>query len=645
MAASENVRRERRFDMHGVMRHLPLMLSIRRLKFGYGKHVLFDNTSATIPYGARVGVVGRNGVGKTTLFKLLVGEVEPEEGSIVGPEATHLALLRQETDNSGQSVFDFVLSKDFERTGLLAEAETASDPFRLADIHTRLADIEAFSAEARAATILAGLGFEGQSQQWPLPQFSGGWQMRAALAATLFASPRFLLLDEPSNYLDLEGAIWLESFLANYRYSFMLISHDRRILERSCNSVLHIHNRKLDYYSTSYGKFLKQQALRKARIQAQVKTAEANRKHMQKMVDRFRYKASKARQAQSRLKMIARLEAETPALEKDQQVVFTFPSPANLAPPLLSINNCSLGYAATRILGQIKLYLGSDDRVALLGPNGSGKSTLAKLLAGQLKPHSGTVTRAKGLRTGFFAQHRLEELRAGQSPLEHIALSRPDEPPQNLRTRLASFGLGEELADLPVRDLSGGQKTRLSLALVLANDPHLLILDEPTNHLDVYSREALARGLNEFTGAVAVISHDFHFLAMTSETLWLIRDGAVSVYGGDLESYSADILTAKGPRAVRKPAKEHTKGKSSILAELRSRLKMQMQNVENLQNEVNTLDKKLSNPAFYRPDNADKTIELQRRYREVRADLESAEEAYLQTMARIELAEAGPGVN
>ncbi|HMO71914.1 MAG TPA: ABC-F family ATP-binding cassette domain-containing protein, partial [Paracoccaceae bacterium] len=461
------------------------MLRIEDIRYSVEGRPLFDGASATLPAGHKVGLVGRNGTGKTTLFRLIRGELALEGGSISLPPRARIGGVSQEAPSSGTSLLDTVLAADTERAALLSE--TTDDPARIAEIQTRLADIDAWSAEARASGILRGLGFDLEAQRMPCSAFSGGWRMRVALAGVLFAQPDLLLLDEPTNYLDLEGALWLESYLARYPHTVIVISHDRGLLNRAVGGILHLDNRKLTYFSGPYDQFVRQMAERRAQVAAEAKKQEARRAHLQSFVDRFKAKASKAVQAQSRVKMLEKMTPIT-APEEARKVVFTFPAPEELAPPILNLDRAAVGYGGPAVLRRLDLRIDQDDRIALLGRNGAGKSTLSKLLAGKLEASEGRVHRAAKLRIGYFAQHQVDELHLDETPLQHIQRLRPAEGQARLRARLAGFGLLADQADTVVARLSGGQKARLSLLLATIDAPHLLILDEPTNHLDIESR-------------------------------------------------------------------------------------------------------------------------------------------------------------
>jgi len=470
------------------------MLRIDDITYAIAGHRLFESASALIPEGHKVGLVGRNGTGKTTLFHLIRGEMALEGGSISLPRRARIGGVAQEVPGSDVSLIDTVLSFDTERSDLLEKSESETDGTRIAEIQTRLADIDAWSAEARASAILKGLGFDEAGQQMPCSAFSGGWRMRVALAGVLFAAPDLLLLDEPTNYLDLEGALWLESYLARYPHTVLIISHDRGLLNRAVGSILHLEDRKLTLYQGGYDKFAETRAARIAAAQSEARKQETRRAHLQSYVDRFRYKADKAKQAQSRIKALARMQPISGPQEAALRR-FTFPEPEALSPPILRLEGAATGYDGTQVLSRLDLRIDQDDRIALLGRNGEGKSTLSKLLAGRLDLMDGHVHKAGRLRAGYFAQHQVDELHIDETPLDHIRRMRPGETPARLRARLAGFGIGPQQAETIVKNLSGGQKARLSLMLATVDAPHMLILDEPTNHLDIESREALVEAL------------------------------------------------------------------------------------------------------------------------------------------------------
>ena len=612
------------------------MLRIDDIRYAVEGRPLFEGASAVIPDGHKVGLVGRNGTGKTTLFRLIRGELALETGTISVPRQARIGGVAQEVPGSETSLLDTVLEADIERAALLAEAETAEDPARISDIQTRLADIDAWSAEARAATILRGLGFTQAEQAMPCSAFSGGWRMRVALAGVLFSAPDLLLLDEPTNYLDLEGALWLESYLAKYPHTVITISHDRGLLNRAVTSILHLEDRKLTLYNGPYDTFAQTRAARLAVAEAEAKKQEARRAHLQSFVDRFRAKASKATQAQSRLKMIAKM---TPISTPQEAALrrFTFPEPEELSPPIINMESASVGYDGNAVLSRLTLRIDQDDRIALLGRNGEGKSTLSKLLADKLAPLGGRVTRARKLRIGYFAQHQLDELHADETPIDHVRRLRPDEAPGKLRARLAGFGIGAEQAETIAARLSGGQKARLSLLLATIDAPHLLILDEPTNHLDMESREALIEALTAYTGAVVLVSHDMHLLSHVADRLWLVKDGRVAPYEQDLEAYRRMLLDQPAPKSE-KPREKSEKPSRQQIAELRQAVSTAEARVEKLTEIREKLAAKLADPAMYEPARIAETESWQKKVAEVEDGLERAEALWMKALERLEAA-------
>src|SRR6478672_3411941 len=523
------------------------MLVITDLTYRIGRRVLLDHATVTVPAGAHVGLVGRNGTGKTTLFHIIAGEITPEQGQVLISPRDRIGRLAQEAPNGSESLLDVVLQADAERTKLLAEADTECEPTRIAEIQCRLADIGAHSAPARAAEILAGLGFSHADQQRPCAEFSGGWRMRVALAATLFAEPDLLLLDEPTNYLDLEGTLWLQDHLAHYRATLIVISHDRDLLDNAVGHILSLEGSKLELYRGGYSAFERQRRERTLLDQKLIKKQEAQRKHLQAFVDRFRAKATKARQAQSRLKMLAKLEPIA-ALVTEQVRPIHIPAPAKLlSPPIIAADDVDVGYEPGHpVLSGLSLRIDNDDRMALLGANGNGKSTLVKLLAERLPPEHGTVTRAAGLRVAYFAQHQLDELEADASPYDHVRRLMPDAPEAKVRARVGAIGFSGLAGNTKVEKLSGGEKARLLLGLATFSAPHLVILDEPTNHLDIDSRAALIEAINDFPGAVILVSHDRYLLEACADRLWLVQGGSVKPFDGDLDDYRRRVLDNSG---------------------------------------------------------------------------------------------------
>ncbi len=612
------------------------MLRIDDIRFAIEGRPLFEGASAIIPDGHKVGFVGRNGTGKTTLFRLIRGELALEGGTITLNRGARIGGVAQEVPGSETSLLDTVLEADTERASLLEEAETATDPTRVADIQTRLADIDAWSAEARAATILKGLGFGQKEQSMPCSAFSGGWRMRIALAGVLFSAPDLLLLDEPTNYLDLEGALWLESYLAKYPHTVITISHDRGLLNRAVTSILHLEDRKLSLYQGRYDTFAETRAARLAVAQAATKKQDARRAHLQSFVDRFRYKASKAVQAQSRLKMIAKMQPITTPQEAALKK-FSFPDPEELSPPIVNMESASVGYNGAAVLSKLSLRIDQDDRIALLGQNGEGKSTLSKLLVGKLDPLGGRVTRARKLRIGYFAQHQLDELHADETPLDHIRRERPEDAPGKLRARLAGFGIGADQANTVAAKLSGGQKARLSLLLATLDAPHLLILDEPTNHLDMESREGLVEALAAYSGAVVLVSHDMHLLSHVADRLWLVKGGRVAPYDDDLEAYRRMLLEQPAPKPEKPKAKAEKPSRAS-LADLHQDVSSAEARVEKLNGIREKLAAKLADPAIYDGDRASEAESWQKKFAEVEDGLERAEALWMKALERLEAA-------
>ena len=522
------------------------MLTITDLSVRLAGRLLIDHASVQIVPGARVGLVGRNGTGKSTLFRAIRGELASESGTIGVPPRWRVGSLAQEAPNGPDSLLEVVLKADLERDALLREAETTTDPHRIAEIQTRLVDIDAHSAPARAAAILSGLGFSSPDQARPVAEFSGGWRMRVALAATLFAAPDLLLLDEPTNYLDLEGTLWLEDHLANYPRTVVVISHDHDLLDTSVDQILHLERGKLTLYRGSYSSFEEQRAARELLDAKQAKRQEAERQRLQAFVDRFKAKASKARQAQSRVKMLEKMRPVA-ALVREEVREISFPAPEKmLSPPIIAVDNVSVGYDPARpVLRRVTLRIDNDDRIALLGANGNGKSTLVKLLADRLKPFSGTITRAEKLAIAYFAQHQLDELNEDASPYDHIRKLMGEAPEAKVRARAGAIGFSGKAADTKAGSLSGGEKARLLLGLATFYGPNMIILDEPTNHLDIDSRAALAEAINEFPGAVIMVSHDRYLIEACADRLWVVADGAVTSFEGDLDEYRRDVLSAR----------------------------------------------------------------------------------------------------
>ena len=537
------------------------MLSMSDISIRIAGRLLIDSSTVQIVPGARVGFVGRNGVGKSTLFHAIRGDLPIESGSITLPPRWRIGSLAQEAPDGPESLVNVVLKADLERDALLREAETADDPHRIAEIQTRLVDIDAHSAPARAAAILSGLGFSTADQARPCSEFSGGWRMRVALAATLFSAPDLLLLDEPTNYLDLEGTLWLEDHLANYPRTVIVISHDRDLLDTSVDQILHLDRGKLTLYKGTYSSFEEQRAMREMLDAKHAKRQADERKRLQAFVDRFKAKASKARQAQSRVKMLERMKPVTALVTQDVREI-TFPEPEKLlSPPIIAVDDVSVGYdPKTPVLSRVTLRVDPDDRIALLGSNGNGKSTLVKLLASKLQPFSGKITRAEKLSVGYFAQHQVDELNLDGSPYDHVRRLMPDAVESKVRGRVGAIGFSGKAGDTLVRSLSGGEKARLLLGLATFFGPNMIILDEPTNHLDIDSRAALAEAINDFAGAVIMVSHDRYLIEACADQLWVVANKTVTTYDGDLDDYRRMVLSLGDARsASREKSKETTK--------------------------------------------------------------------------------------
>ena len=529
------------------------MLKLTDLTVRMAGRTLIENADIAIPKGVKAGLVGANGTGKTTLFKVITGLHPSETGSITISKDWKIGQVAQEAPGTQESLLEIVLKADEERTALMDEAETATDPTRISDIHMRLADIDAYSAESRASSILAGLGFSDRDQNSPASSFSGGWRMRVALAAVLFAEPDLLLLDEPTNYLDLEGALWLENYMAKYPGTVLVISHDRDMLNKVVNSIVHLEGRKLTFYRGNYDNFERQRAEKRELIEKAREKMETQKKHMMAFVDRFGAKASKAKQAQSKLKAIGKLKLPA-QLEQEGTMPFNFPNPEKIsASPMIKLEEVNCGYGEdTVILNNIKLNIDADDRIALLGSNGNGKSTFSKLLVERLPFVEGTIVKAPKIKVAMFAQHQMDDLHADQTPVDHVRKLMPQAGESQVRSKVAQMGLNHERMGTVTAKLSGGEKARLLLGLCTFYGPDLLILDEPTNHLDVGAREALVHGLNNFAGAVILVSHDRHLIDATMERLWIVSDGKVGPYEDDLDTYRKKVL-----RDAKTRRKEH----------------------------------------------------------------------------------------
>ena len=551
------------------------MLLIKDLTLDSWGRRFFEDANATIPSGAKVGLVGRNGIGKSTLFKVILGELHTTSGEVAFPKGYRIATVDQEAGATPKTLIDTVLEADWERHALYLELETAP-PERIGEIHGRLIEIGADRAPSRAAEILSGLGFSTADLTRPMSEFSGGWRMRVALASALFAEPDLLLLDEPTNYLDLEGALWLEAKLKRYPRTAIIISHDRELLNNSVDSILHVAGGKLDYYTGGYDDFERMRA-EKLRLNAAARVKQdAERAHLQAFVDRFKAKASKAAQAQSRMKRLAKLPPIA-AIGAEHVQSFTLPSPERpLAPPLIRLDGVNAGYADHTVLRNMTLRLDIDDRIGLLGVNGAGKSTFAKLIAGALPKQAGALHRDSRIKVGWFHQHQIEALEPTDTPLDLMRQRLPEATEASRRARLAQYGLGASKAETQHKDLSGGERARLLLNLVAAQAPHLLILDEPTNHLDIDSRRALLDALNDYEGAVVLITHDRSLMEMVADRLWLAADGTIKPFDGDMDDYAKYVLdrarrqarAEKADAAPAAPAKDSRKAAAQARAQL-----------------------------------------------------------------------------
>jgi ATP-binding cassette subfamily F protein 3 len=648
------------------------LIYLQHLDLAFGGTPIFQGLTWTIRPGERVGLIGPNGAGKSTLLRVIEGEQPIDGGQVSFDGGATVGYLRQDVQEMDldRSVLDEALTafqhvldlEEDERriaqqmTDALADGMAADSEHytRLVDrharVHTELVAAEHHLIKPKTEAVLAGLGFTEDEMLRPLRTFSGGWRMRVALAATLFSRPDILLLDEPTNYLDLEGTVWLEMFLAETPSTALVISHDRGLLNRSVEQILHLDHRKLTLYGGAYDQFDEERRRRLANDAAAAEKQAKARAHMQSFVDRFRYKASKAKQAQSRLKMLERMEPIE--VSRDGAVSgFAFPSPPELAPPLMQAEGVTLGYDGEAVLRNITFRMDQDDRIALLGANGQGKSTLAKLISGRLKPMAGRWTVSRGAKCGYFAQHQLDELVEEESPLQHLARHRPDAPPKIVRAELARAGIGPEIAGNPVNRLSGGQKARLLMMLAAREAPHVMVLDEPTNHLDVESRDALAQALAAYTGAVILVSHDPHLVEAVADRLWLVKDGTVAPFEADMDDYRELLLKergaggraassrasdkAQGPKRSKRDASAHRR----TLAGLRGEVARCEERVSKLEAMRDQIDAKLMDPEFYQPAEPGRHEALQKKRAEVEEALEKAETLWLEAQSRLETEE------
>ena len=620
------------------------MLQLNDLTYRLGPRLLIDGATVALPNGARCGLVGRNGCGKSTLFRLLLGEIAAESGTFALPRGAKMGHVAQEAPGGPISLLDYVLAADTERTALLAEAETATDPARIADIQMRLFDIGAHAAPARAGAILSGLGFSAEDQARPCSDFSGGWRMRVSLAAMLFLEPDMLLLDEPTNYLDIEGAIWLKSHLKRYPNTLLIVSHDKDFLDEVCDHILHLDRGKMTLYRGNYALFARQRAEKAMLAEKESVKVAAQRAHLQAFIDRFKAKASKAKQAQSRVKQLEKL-GPVATFSAEEGASLHLPNPEKpLSPPIVTMEKAAAGYGERTVLRGLDLFISDDDRIGLLGQNGNGKSTLVKLIAGRLEPLAGKVTRAAKLNVAYFAQHQLDELSEADTPYLLVRRRMPQAGEAQVRAKTAQLGFGVEKADTQIAKLSGGEKARLLLGLAAFNGPHLLILDEPTNHLDIPMREALVEALAEYKGAVIIVSHDRAILDASCDRLWLVADGQVKTFDGDLDDYEALIVS--GRSSAEDTPREKTR---SAGAEARAEKAEKRANLKPLQDKARALEQQLekfntllarADEALANPDTFAKSPERATQIAKDRATLAdriaATEEEWLMVMSEIE---------
>ncbi len=609
------------------------MIDINNITVRIGSKVLLEQASAHISDGWKVGLIGHNGCGKSTLFRVLLGEMETELGDVFFPSGYRVATVEQELNEIETPILDFVLAKDKERTELLVKLETAADE-ELAEIHERLNLLGAASAEGRAAAILNGLGFGNDDLHRPIKEFSGGWRMRLALAAALFQPSDILLLDEPTNHLDLEASIWLENHLRRYNGTLLLISHDRYILNDLCNHIIHFENNSLNTYSGNYDTFQRTRTLQREVQARQIEKQEVQRRHLQSFIDRFRYKATKAKQAQSRMKMLEKMEVLAP-LSNEYSSSFDFPEPVELAPPLITLDGVSVGYDDNVVLKNLSLRVVDNDRIALLGANGNGKSTLAKLLSNRLEPMAGSVIRSKKLEVGYFAQHQSEELPLDMTACEYMSSLMPGVLEPKVRAHLARFGLNQEKATTQIAKLSGGEKARLLFAVMSRNAPALLILDEPTNHLDIEGRDALVEALNAYQGSVILITHDLHLIELIADNLWLVKNHNCKPYDGDLEDYKRSLL--EGKNTAKKPAetiKKTETRKPSNYQEIKQ-LNSELKRLEKLLDKQNAERTVLENK-FAEPLPTEELIALQKDFSYLQNQISETEAAWLEISEKLE---------
>ena len=622
------------------------LIHIDNLTYLIAGRPILEGASATVDSSHRVGLVGRNGAGKTTLLRLITGDLESDQGAVRLPAKARLGITQQEAPGGPESLIETVLGADEELTTLRRAADEETDPDAIGQVHSRLAQIDGYAAEARAARILAGLGFDHAAQQRSCMEYSGGWRMRVALAALLFSQPDILLLDEPTNHLDLEATIWLEDYLRRYRGTVLIVSHDRNLLNRAVTEILHLDQGKLTLYTGTYDQFENARRERAAQ-DAKARTRQiAERARIQQFVDRFRYQATKARQAQSRLKTLARMQpvADLPG---EERTPITFPAPDELAPPLFSCDDVHLGYGDNTVLENLNLRLDPNDRIALLGANGNGKSTFMRFLAGRLAPLAGTENRPKKLRVGYFAQHQVDELDMTATPFLELSRRKPQDTPQQLRNLLGGFGFSHDKSDTPVASLSGGEKARLLLSLMSCDRPHLLLLDEPTNHLDVVARELLVEALNDFPGAVIVVSHDPHLIETTADRLWLVEDRSIQSFDGDIGDYRDRVLGQSDGRdngdgkskSSKQARRKNRAAERKHIAPLRNQIHDSEKRVTNLQAQQGLLETELAQPNLYQRQ-PERVVEINKQLAAIRDDIAAEERTWLRLQSDLEAAEA-----
>ncbi len=617
------------------------VLRLEDLSYSIAGRPLLEHAALLLDEGRRVGLIGRNGAGKSTLLKLIAGIIRPDGGKVSFGNRVRLGYVAQEAPGGSLTPLDVVLAADVERAALLEAAEHAETPAeKLAEIHDRLLAISADSAPSRAAAILAGLGFNEEWQARPMSSYSGGWRMRVALAAVLFSEPDLLLLDEPTNHLDLEATLWLEGYLQKFPGAILLVSHDRQLLDKAVEAIVHLDGGKLTMTPGGFAEFVRiktERALQQARAAEKIA---AQRAHMQSFVDRFRAKATKARQAQSRLKALEKLP-QIEAVVEAHATHFSFPSPSELPPPMLQLEGVDIGYDGKPVLGGVSLRIDMEDRIALLGQNGNGKSTLAKLLAGRLSALRGREFRVKGLRVGYFAQHQEDDLVLTDTPYDHLARALPQALPAQVRAQAARFGLDADRVNTPVGQMSGGEKARLLLALATRDAPHLLILDEPTNHLDIDARDALIKALTDFEGAVVLISHDPYLVELAADRLVLVANGKATPFEGDLAAYAASMSERAAPATGHKP--EEKKNDKAARAEARARLvplqkaaKVAEAALNKLTAEKQTLEAKLADAGIYAVAKAAELNRITLRLGALKNEIEAAESAWLEAAEALE---------